>query len=148
MKWLIPPILLVLTAVAMIAAYRGLPGGGMIPPPVNYYLGLPLVALGLALAFAGARRFRHAGTNIHTFHRPDRLITDGLYSMSRNPMYLGFALALLGFAIKLNTPINFALVAAFVLVTDLWYIRYEERIAQSVFGEAYRDYRRRTRRWI
>lgn len=148
MKWLIPPVLLVIVAAVMIALFRGLPEWRMLPEPFNYLIGLPLVAAGLGLAFAGSHRFRRANTNIHTFRRPDVLVTDGIFSISRNPMYLGFALALAGFAVKLNTPANLALVVLFVLVADLWYIRFEEKAAEEAFGDAYLRYRRRTRRWI
>ena len=148
MKWLIPPILLAMTAVAMIALHRVVTMPAIVPTPLNYWIGIPLVVAGLALSAAGSRRFRRAGTNIHTFRRPDVLVRDGVFSFSRNPMYLGFALALLGFAIKLGTPLNFAVVAGFVVVVDLWYIRFEERMAAETFGETYEAYRRETRRWI
>lgn len=148
MKWLLPPVLLAILAVAMVALARAWPEAALLPVPLNYWIGIPLVLAGLGLSVAGSRRFRRAGTNIHTFRRPDVLVEDGVFSFSRNPMYLGFAVALLGFAIKLNAPTNLALAALFVVVADLWYIRFEERMAAQTFGAAYDAYRRRTRRWI
>lgn len=148
MKWLLPPVLLAMAVVAMIALHRGVDLPPILPAPLNYWIGIPLMLAGLGLAAAGSREFRRRGTNIHTFRKPDVLVTDGVFSFSRNPMYLGFALALLGFAIKLCTPLVFAVVAGFVLVVDLWYMRFEERVAAEVFGEPYEAYRRATRRWI
>ena len=79
---------------------------------------------------------------------PQVLVEDGLYAFSRNPIYLGFALALLGWAVVLGPLVNLALVALFVLIADRWYIASEERMAEEVFGAAYDAYRRRTRRWL
>ncbi|WP_343040360.1 methyltransferase family protein [Nitratireductor arenosus] len=62
--------------------------------------------------------FPHAGTAIHIFQRPNRLITDGFYSICRIPMYFGLALAPFGLAIKVNAPITCALAAASALVSD------------------------------
>lgn len=148
MQWLIPPVLVAACAVAMIALHRGFPLPGPLPAPLDYWIGIPVMLAGLGLSFAGSRRFRRAGTNIHTFRRPDVLVVDGPFSFSRNPMYLGFAVALAGFAVKLNAPLGLIVVAVFVAMTDLWYIRFEERMAAAAFGDAYEAYRRRTRRWI
>lgn len=89
-----------------------------------------------------------ARTNIKTFDRPDVLVTDGAFAFSRNPMYLGFSIALVGFAIKLNVWPAFVVAGAFIVVAHFWYIRFEERMAEATFGAAYDDYRRRTRRWL
>jgi protein-S-isoprenylcysteine O-methyltransferase Ste14 len=64
------------------------------------------------------RRFPHPGTAIHIFQRSNRLITDGFYSICRNPMYFGLALVPFGLAVKVNAPITFALAAASALVSD------------------------------
>jgi len=76
------------------------------------------------------------------------LVSDGLFRWSRNPMYLGFVLLLLGIAILLGTATPFAGPLIFAIVADRWYIGFEERAMRQKFGADYEAYRRRTRRWI
>lgn len=148
MTWLLPPVLLLISAAAMIALMRAAPLASLLPEPANLVLGLPLAVAGLGLAVAAKRQFRRIGTTVNTFDAPAVLVRDGLFAYSRNPMYLGFCLALLGFAIKLNAASGFLVVLLFALTVDLWYIRHEERQAAVAFGEEYEAYRRRTRRWL
>jgi protein-S-isoprenylcysteine O-methyltransferase Ste14 len=63
-------------------------------------------------------------------------------------MYLGLVVALIGIAVASNTLPNLGLAAIFLAIVDRWYIPFEERAAAAVFGEAYVDYCRRTRRWL
>jgi protein-S-isoprenylcysteine O-methyltransferase Ste14 len=148
MRRLLPPILVVLCAIVMLALFRWMPAGEVLPSPYNYVIGVPLILAGLGFGLYAARQFSRVRTNIKTFDKPNVLVTDGAFRFSRNPMYLGFAIALLGFAIKLNVLAPFLVVLGFVLITHFWYIRFEERMAGETFGEAYEDYRRKTRRWI
>ncbi|MCV0394428.1 MAG: isoprenylcysteine carboxylmethyltransferase family protein [Rhizobiaceae bacterium] len=148
MTWLIPPVLVAIVAVVMIALHRVAPVGQVLPDPLNYAVGLPIMLAGLALTLSASRRFRRVETEIHTFRRPGRLVSDGPFAFSRNPMYLGFAVALLGFAVKLNALSTLPLVLAFVLAAQFWYIPFEERTAARVFGEEYQAYKNRTRRWF
>jgi protein-S-isoprenylcysteine O-methyltransferase Ste14 len=148
MQRLLPPALVVVCAVAMLVFYRKAPMAGIMPEPYNYFIGIPLVVIGLGLTLYAARQFNRVRTNIKTFNKPDVLVTDGAFAWSRNPMYLGFSIALAGFAVKLNVWPAVAIAAAFILITHFWYIRFEERMAEQTFGEAYKDYRRTTRRWL
>ncbi len=111
-------------------------------------VGLAMLVFGLVMTTAAARSFNRAGTNIKTFDEPDVLVTDGWFRYTRNPMYLGFATALLGLAGVLGSTSPLFAVAAFGIVTDRWYIQFEERAMQRQFGPAYDAYRARTRRWI
>ena len=148
MQRLLPPILVVLCIIAMVVLYRTVPAGEILPVPYNYVIGVPLFFAGLGLGLYAARQFARVRTNIKTFNKPNVLVTDGAFRFTRNPMYLGFAIALLGLAIKLNVWPPFIIVAAFVLITHFWYIRFEERMAAETFGDAYETYRGKTRRWI
>ncbi|MDN3718992.1 isoprenylcysteine carboxylmethyltransferase family protein [Roseibium salinum] len=85
---------------------------------------------------------------MHTFRQPRKLVTSGIYRLSRNPMYLGFLLLLTGIAICTNEALNLFYALAFLLVSHFWYIPIEERNAAGVFGAAYDDYRSRVRRWL
>jgi protein-S-isoprenylcysteine O-methyltransferase Ste14 len=111
-------------------------------------LGILTFLAGAALTLGGAGQFNRRKTNINTFRKPDHLVTDGLFRYSRNPMYLGFSTALIGAAIIFNSFIGLAVAAAFILITDRWYIAFEETLMAETFGQAYADYRQTTRRWI
>ncbi|MFZ1105652.1 MAG: isoprenylcysteine carboxylmethyltransferase family protein [Hyphomicrobiaceae bacterium] len=76
------------------------------------------------------------------------LVTDGLFRWSRNPMYLGFVLRLLGTAILLGTTTPFIAPALFALIADRWYIAFEERAMGEKFGVDDAAYMGRTRRWL
>jgi protein-S-isoprenylcysteine O-methyltransferase Ste14 len=76
------------------------------------------------------------------------LVSTGVYRLSRNPIYLGMLLAMLGFAVVLSSPAALALSAVFVVYVDRFQIRPEERALSAVLGQEYLDYRARVRRWL
>jgi protein-S-isoprenylcysteine O-methyltransferase Ste14 len=110
--------------------------------------GLLLIVGGPGITLWHARLFQRRQTNIKTFDTPDRLVTEGLFRISRNPMYLGFNLTLLGAALLLGSASPFAVVLVFLLISDRWYIAHEERIMANTFGKDYQDYCKRVRRWL
>ncbi|WP_119273792.1 methyltransferase family protein [Taklimakanibacter deserti] len=147
MKKLLPPVLVAIITIVMCGARIVLPGPVIVPAPYNW-LGLALLVAGPALALIGARRFDKVGTNIKTFNEPTLLVTDGLFKWTRNPMYLGLTLFLLGLAVLLGTLFPFLGPVAFAVTADCWYIPFEEAALQHKFGERYEAYKRATRRWI
>ena len=76
------------------------------------------------------------------------LVESGLYAFSRNPMYLALALLLLSLCFYLANPFAFIAVALFVAYITRFQIVPEERALEARFGERYRRYRQRVRRWI
>ena len=144
---LLPPVLVGIFVIAMCLLRIVLPGPVIVPQPYNL-LGLVLIFVGFAVAFSGARQFNRAGTNIKTFDDPTLLVTDGLFGWSRNPMYLGLTVFLIGLAIMLETLLPFSGAVAFAVITDRWYIKFEEQALRRKFGESYETYARRTRRWF
>lgn len=105
---------------------------------------------GVAVALAGMLSFRSARTTINP-HKPDRassLVVRGIFRYSRNPMYLGIALVLLAWAVWLARPLLLFGVLAFTLYMNRFQIAPEERAMERIFGEDYREYRRRVRRWL
>ena len=147
MQRLLPPILFLLCVLAMLALHCWLPleqwpTGSWTAPGVLLLIG------GLSITFWHAHLFQRRQTNIKTFDTPDRLVTEGLFRISRNPMYLGFNLCLFGCALLLGSASPFAVVLVFLLISDRWYIAHEERILTSTFGKDYQDYCKRVRRWL
>ncbi len=147
MRQILPPTLFLICVVVALLLHFLLPIAVIIPQPFNL-IGIVPLALGLWLSIAGSNHFSRVGTNINTFDEPGTLVTDGLYRYSRNPMYLGFALALAGVWLLLGTLSPLLIVLAFVVITDRWYIAFEEAAMTRKFGEAYERYRQQTRRWI
>jgi protein-S-isoprenylcysteine O-methyltransferase Ste14 len=144
---LLPPVLVLILGVAMVLADMLAPLVELIPAPYHQS-GFVLISAGIAVAVAARRQFARAKTNIYTFGEPGTLLTGGAFHVSRNPMYLGFALLLLGVAAVLGSLSPLLIAAAFIVITDRWYIAFEERRMNARFGEAYRQYTQQTRRWL
>ena len=108
------------------------------------------LALGVLSAFSGIIAFRLKGTSVDPRNPDDAssLVIGGIYKYTRNPMYLGMALILLGGIIRLGNP--FALIG---LLFFVWYItqfqiKPEEEALGKLFGKDYADYQSKVRRWI
>ncbi|MBO9999410.1 MAG: isoprenylcysteine carboxylmethyltransferase family protein [Cyanobacteria bacterium SID2] len=147
MKKIIPPVLFVICIAIMVGLRLVFPRMQFLTLPIDLIGILPFI-LGLGIAKHGSDIFEKTGTNIETFNDPDILVTDGLYQMSRNPMYLGFLIALLGVAIILGNFLSLVVVIGFFIVTDRWYIQFEEAAMSKKFGEQYAAYKLKTRRWL
>lgn len=144
---LLPPRLVFILLVGMIATRLFAPGSWLIHWP-HHLWGVALAALGVALTLGAAGYFRRVDTNIVTFDDPTKFVTKGLFRLTRNPMYLGFAFFLFGVGIALGGGQSLFLPPVFVLVAQFWYIPFEERAMGRMFGEDYDAYRRRVPRWL
>ncbi len=110
--------------------------------------GVPFLAAGLAMVGTALRRMRRLGTNVDP-HRPaTALVTGGPYRFSRNPIYLGLTLGYAGLGLLANSLWFVPFAAAFLLIIQTQVIRFEETYLENKFGEDYRQYKGRVRRWI
>src|SRR5262245_56667749 len=139
---ILPPVLVMIFTGLMIALNLWLPGPVVVPAPYNW-LGAILIIAGLGVTLTAAQRFHRIGTNIRTFNEPILMVTDGLFSWSRNPMYLGMAACLTGLGIALGTLSPLLVATAFIVIADRWYIRFEEAAMRRKFGDAYAAYAQR-----
>ncbi len=144
---ILPPALFLLSVVAMALLHWLAPFTRVLAFPMNL-VGLGPLATGVAAATWGSRRFRLAGTEIKTFGTPSQLVTDGLFRLTRNPMYLGFVTALVGIWILLGSLSPGIAVLIFVAITHGTYIPYEEHAMRERFGPAYEAYCATTNRWL
>ena len=144
-----PPVLLAASAVAawILGRLWPVPWPGLDDTPARI-VGIGLGLAGLALmAWAGAA-LRRRRTTILPHKGAERLVTDGPFRYRRNPIYLADVLLLLG-AAELTKNIWFVILAPLFAALVTWLaILPEERHLEARFGEAYRDYKARTRRWI
>ena len=113
-------------------------------------IAIGLAILGLAFAVSGATQFERAQTTVNP-RRPEgtsTLVTDGIYRFTRNPMYVGLMLVLLGWSAFLASPVSLGGVVAFIVYITRFQIKPEERILVEKFGDEYREYMSGRRRWI
>jgi protein-S-isoprenylcysteine O-methyltransferase Ste14 len=147
MQKIIPPFLLLISALVMTILHSIVPYQVVIFTPFNY-LGIALIILGLTIAKKVGNSFSKIDTEIHTFKKPRQLVTAGLFQYSRNPIYLGFVIALIGLNIVLGSLTPFIIVLIFIFLTNYWYIPFEEKNMNKQFGQDYENYKKRVRRWI
>ena len=112
------------------------------------WTGGALVVAGVLLDLWSIGVFGRAGTSALPFRPASTLVADGPYRWSRNPMYLGMTLTLLGVGLYLGR--GWIALSAFLamLVIDRYAIAREERYLERTFGAGYLGYRRRVRRWL
>lgn len=143
-----PPLLLVLIlAISMLVLDRALPLFRLIHPPVVNFGFVP-IGLGVFLILMAAGLFKWRKTTINPFGEPAVVVREGIYRFSRNPMYLGMLLVLIGFGVWLGNVLALLLAPVFVWIMRRWYIVREEQLLETRFGERYLAYRRQVRRWI
>lgn len=118
------------------------------PAPLRFGLGGMLVALAMLLAGWAAWAFHRAGTPIPTFRPARRFVSSGPYAFTRNPMYLGLVILLAGLSLLLASIWTLLSVPVFVVLMDRLVIAREEPYLAARFGDPYRAYLRRVRRWI
>ena len=148
MNRFIPPYLLLITIVLMIIGSYFLPKLPMANYVLLISLGIAICLLGTFLVFSANKQITQNKTEIHTFKEPKKLITDGVFNWSRNPIYLGFLLIDIGVALLFNNWICLVFPSVFFLICNFWYIPYEENNLEKTFDKEYKDYQYKTRRWI
>lgn len=153
MTWLelrIPPLVLAAgfaIAIALVSAYVPLLH---IPVPGHRYAAVALSFTGFVIAATGVLQFRRAQTTVNPMspHKASTVVSSGLYRWSRNPMYLGMALALLGSAAWGSAFAGYLLVPGFCGYLTRFQIVPEEKALLSDFGPEFAQYMSKVRRWI
>jgi protein-S-isoprenylcysteine O-methyltransferase Ste14 len=112
------------------------------------FLGIIPMILGLLLANSGAREFGKAKTGFQLQTGGSLLVISGPFRYSRNPMYLGIVLWLIGLAVLLGSLIAFLFPLLFFVLANFLLIPPEEKKLQQTFGEQFISYRKHVRRWL
>ncbi len=147
-KMLLPPIVWILSIIVMIALHEFFPIVHIEPESWRTILGIALIVCSLGMTIWHKRLFSNEQTNINTFNEPDKLIESGLFRYIRNPMYLGFTVSLAALAFLGGALSPWFVVIGFFVLSERYYIPYEERAMLEKFGDQYKAYQSRTRRWI
>lgn len=147
MKRLIPPCFVLLLIVFMMILHNYLPILTIIPAGYRR-IGSMLLLPGLWMSFSASRQFSREKTSIDTFGEPEKLITNGWFRFTRNPIYLGYASSISGVWIMTGSLSPLVGIIIFFLVSNLYYIPYEEHAMNIRFGSEFEKYKKRVRKWL
>jgi protein-S-isoprenylcysteine O-methyltransferase Ste14 len=144
---IIPPVYLLICLVLMWLMQLFIPVYQYSHPPFAYLV-IFAVFLGIIMAAISAGMFKRAGTGIEPFDEATTLVTIGFYRFTRNPMYMGMFLMLLGVAFLMGGIGALLPLPLFVLIIRNNFVLGEERFLEAAFGQHYLDYKSEVRRWI
>ena len=111
-------------------------------------IGFALACLGLALAYWAVKEFRYARTTLHPHGTPDVVVHTGPYGFSRNPIYLGYLVILVGLSLSFRNYWGLILLPVMLLLFQQWVISREETYLEQKFKSMYQAYKARVRRWL
>ena len=118
--------------------------------PASTLIAIVLAVVGLGIAIAGVATFAKAKTTVNptTPQASSSLVSWGIYSVTRNPMYLGLLLELTAWAVFLSNPLPFLMLPVYMIYINRFQIAPEERMLTKLFGNDFAAYQSRVRRWI
>lgn len=146
---IVPPLFGLICALLMLGVAMLLPAATILFPSQKI-VALIVMAMGISLDVIAAIQFRKHATTISPFN-PEKTVSvvkNGVFGISRNPMYLGMLLILIGIGVFLGSPINIIVLIAFVAAITSLQIKPEEEVLEAKFGSDYAAYRYHVRRWI
>ena len=146
-KRILPPVIFA-GAIALMVVLHLLMPGPQWPTGPSRAVGALLVFAGIALNVYCAKLFEDRRTAIKPYEESSKLVVDGPYRYTRNPMYLGLLSILGGIGLLLGSTVPFVVIPVFALVITQRFILVEEAMLAKRFGAAYAGYCRSVRRWL
>ncbi len=148
LKLKIPPLVVTLLF-SLVGWFFPNPFGISFSWPLAISSALMIIA-GSACALMGVLQFKVSKTTVNPLdpELAGALVTGGMYRLTRNPMYLGFLMWLLGLCIFFGNPLGIFPVVGFVLYMNSFQIVPEELVLEDKFGDDYEDYKMKVRRWL
>ena len=127
--------------------------GRFVPLPFNAlvilrYVGLILTSIGFLLGIGAFLEFRKARTTVDPHGSTRQLVTSGIYRFTRNPIYLGFLLMVIGLPLSSGLYWGIAMAPLYLITMNRLVIEREERYLETKFKNAYTNYTSRVRRWL
>ena len=137
----------------LIGLLLGIPLGLVIPVQflpggLGPIVGLPIAVVGLYVLPSAARAFSRNRTSVVPTEPTTKIVQEGPYSFSRNPIYLSFALIYLGIALAFSSFWAVVFLVPIMVFIDRGQIVREEKYLEKKFGDEYVQYKSRVRRWI
>ena len=145
-KLFIPPTLIAYCIASMILLYLFVPKFNFLYFPYNM-LGLLVAFSGFILMGKARDLFKLRATTLK-IEKSNHLIKEGVFLKTRNPMYCGMFILILGFSILSTNILALLLPLTFLLLVGRVFVRKEEKLMQDTFGEEYLEYKKAVRRWI
>lgn len=142
------PPLLYAVAFVIVLLLRWFAPMRILGPAVALWLGLAFVASGIGIAIWGRRTMQAAGTNIDPSRPTTAIVDSGPFRYSRNPLYLALTLLYLGLSLAFNTWWCIVVLVPLLIIMHRGVVLREERYLAQKFGERYRQYRSRVRRYL
>jgi protein-S-isoprenylcysteine O-methyltransferase Ste14 len=145
-----PPLLFVGALLLGFVLDRLLPLSFPVPgiDRIHWVVGGPLILIGLGLAGAGMHNFSRAGTPVRSIRPTRALVTTGVHGWTRNPIYLGMFLVYGGIGVAARSPWTLLLALPLAITIRYGVVAREEAYLGRRFGNAYREYKDRVRRWL
>jgi protein-S-isoprenylcysteine O-methyltransferase Ste14 len=144
----LPPVVYLAALAAGVVAKLVL-GGSLVPGSTLRAAAGALAAIaGIALLVPFMRAFRRAGQDPHPRTPTPSLVTGGIFAWTRNPAYLGMTLLYVGLALLFDNPWMLAFLVPVLVLMQYGVILREERYLERKFGDEYRAYTKRVRRWL
>ena len=145
-----PPVLYLTCLLLGLSLDRLLPLPLILPEIalIRWAVGGGLILIGVAIVAAGVRNFSRAATPVPSNQPVRALVTTGIHGWSRNPIYVGMFLLYAGIGIAARSPWVLVLALPLVIILRYVVVAREEAYLERRFGDAYRDYKARVRRWL
>ncbi len=144
---ILPPVYFLSAIILAVLLHFLLPMWKLVHYPWLLF-GLIPFSTGIVFNLLADQTFKKYDTTVKPFERSEVLVTSGVFRVSRNPMYLGMQLILVGIAVMLGSLAPFVIVVVMAVIFDRKFIVPEERMLADRFGLEFRQYCRRVRKWI
>ena len=135
-KRILPPSYFFAALVLMAVLHFFFPVAQLVPYPWRL-IGLAPLLVGFALELIADRAFKKHKTTVKPFQESAKLITDGVFRLSRNPMYLGLVLILAGIATLMGSLTPYGVIPVFAVLLDRVFVKVEQRMLEEKFREAW-----------
>jgi len=120
----------------------------VVPFLLSLILGVVVLLVGLTIGLSAIRTFRKHSTTLVPTRSATAMVQDGPYRFTRNPMYLSFGILYVGLSLMIDSPWSLLLLIPVILVVNYYVIVKEEKYLTRQFGDEYRSYMAKVRRWI
>ena len=144
---ILPPFWFLFSIILMAGFHKLLPVKQLMTPPLTYW-GIGAIVIGILMVLYCAQLFRQKGTTIKPFEESSSLVKEGLFRYSRNPIYLGMIVFLFGLWVVLGSLTPLGVIPVFAWLIQEKFIKEEEKMLEEKFGEEYKEYKARVRRWL
>ncbi|MEO9885835.1 MAG: isoprenylcysteine carboxylmethyltransferase family protein [Balneola sp.] len=117
---------------------------------VNRWIVYSLGSIGVILGILGVVQFSVSKTTVNP-HKPENsssVVKNGVYKYTRNPMYFGLLIVLIACAMYFGSGYSFLMIPIFIWYMNTYQIKPEEEILIQLFGDEYKEYQQKVRRWI